>query len=62
MKMKTIPAFLERLWDLLREVCGENDYARCRARALGCGEEPPTPEAFYLAKLQRKYSRVSRCC
>ena len=60
--MKSITVLFRRLWDFFREVCGENDYARCRARALGCGEEAPTPEAFYLAKLQRKYSRLNRCC
>ncbi len=60
--MGLIPIWLRRLWHLVREACGENDYARCCADAAAHGQEPPTPEAFYLANLQRKYSRPTRCC
>ncbi|MGO9275111.1 MAG: CstA-like transporter-associated (seleno)protein [Terriglobia bacterium] len=49
-------------WNYLREVSGENDYARYRARARA--EEGPamTAEEFYLSHLRRKYSRINRCC
>jgi hypothetical protein len=49
-------------WYYLREACGENDYARYRARALDLRVEPVPPEVFYLSRLQRKYSRPNRCC
>ena len=53
---------LRRAWQFLREACGENDYARYRAAAIGRGEPPLTPEAFYLSGLQKKYYRPNRCC
>jgi len=61
-KMHSIAIWLRHLWRLLREACGENDYARCCADARARGQELPTPEAYYLAKLHRKYSRPTRCC
>ena len=53
---------LQALWQYLREVSGENDYARYRSRALGQKVEPMSPGEFYLLKLHQKYSRISRCC
>ena len=53
---------VQTLWQYLREVSGENDYARYRARALGQKVEPMSPGEFYLLKLHQKYSRISRCC
>ena len=50
------------LWNYLREACGENDYARHCARARAEGASAMTAKQFYLAKLRRKYSRISRCC
>ena len=49
-------------WSYLREVSGENDYARYRTRALAQGGSAMTAEEFYLWQLRRKYSRISRCC
>lgn len=57
-----ILSFIRAACHYWREVSGENDYARYRARALEQGIPPMSPEAFYLAKLQRKYSRPNRCC
>jgi len=53
---------VQTLWQYLREVSGENDYARYRARALGQKVEPMSSGEFYILKLRRKYSRISRCC
>ena len=53
---------MRTVWRYLREVSGENDYLRYRARVLAQGGSPLAPEAFYLDQLQRKYSRISRCC
>jgi hypothetical protein len=61
-KMSSISVLLQRFWYFLREACGENEYARYCAHAVKRGEEPPTPEAFYLANLRRKYSNPTRCC
>jgi Selenoprotein, putative len=54
--------FLKALWHYLCESAGENDYEHYRLRALACGESPVQPAAFYLACLERKYSRPNRCC
>ena len=53
---------VQTLWQYLREVSGENDYARYRSRALGEKVEPVSPGEFYASNLHRKYSRISRCC
>ena len=50
------------VWDYLREVAGENDYARYRTRALGGAGGVMSPKEFYVWQLRQKYSRVSRCC
>ncbi len=60
--MTRLAEFLGKVWEFLREACGENDYARHRARALLSGERPMTAEAFYLDKIHHKYSRPCRCC
>ncbi len=49
-------------WQYFREVSGEDDYARYRARVIAQGGVPLAPDAFYLCQLRRKYSRLSRCC
>lgn len=54
--------WFELAWQYLREVSGENDYARYRARALAQGIAFMSPGEFYLAELRRKYSRMNRCC
>ncbi len=53
---------LGALWHFLREVSGENDYARHCAYELALGHQPLSPKAFYLRKIHRQYSRISRCC
>ncbi len=51
-----------RVWQLLRDLSGENDYARYRDWTLARGQSPMTPKDFYLAQLRQKYSRPNRCC
>ena len=46
----------------LREVSGEEDYPRYRTRVEARGEVPLASDAFYLAQLREKYSRINRCC
>jgi hypothetical protein len=53
---------LRTLWEFLREVAGENDYLRYRNNAVAKGEEPLSPQEFYLQQLKRRYSRIYRCC
>jgi hypothetical protein len=50
------------LWEYLREVAGENDYLRYRNNTLARGEEPLSPQEFYLRQLQRRYSQINHCC
>ena len=53
-----------RFWRGLREWCGDAAYERyARAHARNsCGCVLLTREEFYLEELQKRYSRVSRCC
>jgi uncharacterized short protein YbdD (DUF466 family) len=55
---------LVRVWRGIREWCGDAEYERYAQsypkHAGGC--DLMTREQFYLAQLERKYSRVSRCC
>lgn len=60
--MVQIRTLLQFAWQCLREVSGENDYARYCHRALDRQEQPMTLQAFYLWRLGHKYSRISRCC
>jgi uncharacterized short protein YbdD (DUF466 family) len=53
-----------RIWRGIREWCGDAAYERyleSHARHC-CGVAVLTREEFYLSQLQKKYSRVSRCC
>lgn len=49
-------------WRLLKEVAGENDYARYCRRAGADGAELMTAEQFYVFQLRQKYSHINRCC
>jgi len=60
--MRKIRNQLRMLWEYLREVAGENDYLRYRNSSMARGEEPLTPQEFYLQQVQRRYSRISHCC
>jgi len=53
---------LKSVWSFLREASGENDYQRYCTRAGARGESPLSADDFYLSRLERKYSRPSRCC
>ena len=60
--MQRIGNQLRKLWEYLREAAGEYDYPRYRKHAASRGEEPLSPQEFYLQQLQRRYSRLSQCC
>jgi hypothetical protein len=53
---------LRMLWEFLREVAGENDDLRYRNNTVARGEEPLSAQEFYLQELNRRYSRIYRCC
>ena len=54
----------QRLWRGIREWCGDAAYERyLKSHAKrACREAIMSPEQFYLAQLQKRYSRVNRCC
>ena len=55
---------LLRIWRGIREWCGDaayEHYLESHARHF-CGVAVLTREEFYLSQLQKKYSRVNRCC
>ncbi len=60
--MTRLRKFLVNIWNYLREVSGENDYARHCAHELARGHQPLSPQAFYLWKIHHRHSRLSRCC
>lgn len=49
-------------WSYLREVSGENDYARYKSRVETEGGRPLTPREFYFERQRHKYARPNRCC
>ena len=55
---------LKKAVDFLRQVMGEQAYARyCEhLRRTGRSQDVPTPQAFYLDGVERRYSQPSRCC
>jgi uncharacterized short protein YbdD (DUF466 family) len=55
---------LRKIWEALREVSGEGNYARyCEhLRARHPGQPAPSQKQFYLERLKSQYTRVSRCC
>ena len=55
---------LARLWKILQEMTGDSDYARYseHLRARHPGYPLPSRREFYLARLEEKYARPSRCC
>jgi len=56
--------FVARVWLGIREWCGDAAYDRyleTQARH-GSGAARLSREEFYVEQLQKRYSRVSRCC
>jgi len=60
--MNRLIIMVRGLWEYLREVSGENDYARYCERVEERGEQPISPHAFYLSQQEHKHSRPTRCC
>jgi uncharacterized short protein YbdD (DUF466 family) len=56
--------FILKWWNLLGQILGEGEYARyCEyLRAKHPNWSLPTPEEFYVTRLNEKYSRPNRCC
>jgi uncharacterized short protein YbdD (DUF466 family) len=53
-----------RIWLGVREWCGDAAYERYLKSQAKCSLQGTTltREEFYLQQLQKRYSRVSRCC
>ncbi len=56
--------FLCAIWKVLGELTGEADYRRyCEhLRARHPERDLPSEREFFLARLEEKYARPSRCC
>jgi uncharacterized short protein YbdD (DUF466 family) len=51
------------LWRAIREIFGDAAYERyLEARSRRPGAPVLTAEEFYVESLERRYSRVNRCC
>lgn len=55
---------LRRIWEFVRELSGDDRYERYLAhqREAHPDEVPLSRKAFYSQSLERKWSKVSRCC
>lgn len=55
---------LSQLWHGIREWCGDAAYEKYVSSCAKqrCENELLSREEFYVQQLQRKYSRISRCC
>jgi len=62
--LRALARFGLRLWRGLRSWSGDAAYDRyLQARAKqGLGGTAISREQFYLEQLEKRYSRVSRCC
>jgi hypothetical protein len=60
--MTSLLELMRAVWQYFREISGEEDYPRYRARVVAQGGAPLAPDAFYLVQLRKKYSGVNRCC
>jgi uncharacterized short protein YbdD (DUF466 family) len=60
--MTAVMNLLKAFWNYLRDVSGENDYARYRTRTAAEGVIPVSRREFYDRRQQEKYSRPNRCC
>ena len=60
--MSRVKRTFQTLWNYLREVSGENDYAHYVKHALESGQQPLSRQAFYLRQLEHRHSKPNRCC
>jgi hypothetical protein len=61
--MRVFIDWVRVLWKGVRDWCGDSayeTYSACAARR-SCGPEL-SREEFYVAQMERKYSRPNRCC
>lgn len=54
---------LHRIWQAVREWCGDSAYERYLKFAAKPGIQQPLSAAeFYVEQTNRRYSRPNRCC
>jgi uncharacterized short protein YbdD (DUF466 family) len=53
---------LRSAWNYVRAVMGDQAYERYLEVARREGVKPLSAEDFYVESLERRYSKVSRCC
>lgn len=61
--MRVLMRWARVVWKGVRDWCGDSAYETY----LGCAARKSTlpelsREEFYVAQMERKYSRVNRCC
>jgi uncharacterized short protein YbdD (DUF466 family) len=61
MRVRALAVLSARAWAWLRAVSGDDAYEAHVARIAPPGAVP-TRQEFYLDRLRRKYSCISRCC
>lgn len=62
--LSRMPAMARRVWRGIREWCGDAAYERYLKSHTrhARGAAVLSREQFYIEQLQKRYSRVSRCC
>jgi uncharacterized short protein YbdD (DUF466 family) len=59
-----VPRWMRRFWRGVREWCGDAAYERYLLSRTHSGSTHglPTAAEFYVEQLERRYSRLNRCC
>jgi uncharacterized short protein YbdD (DUF466 family) len=58
----TLKFCLYRIWQAVREWCGDSAYERYLNFAVKPGTQPLSAAEFYIEQTNRRYSRPNRCC
>ena len=53
---------VQKAWNYVRTVMGDQAYERYLEVASRRGEAPLSAQEFYVESVKRRYSTISRCC
>jgi uncharacterized short protein YbdD (DUF466 family) len=60
--MSALASSARWLWTWLRAVSGDSAYDTYARRQRALANQPLSRRAFYLERLERRYSTITRCC
>jgi len=62
LSIHTLKLSLHRVWQAVREWCGDSAYERYLNFAAKPDAQPLSRTEFYVEQTNRRYSRPNRCC